>query len=47
MEDRASDRGVSGVFLPVFDGKLAGQDGGAGPAAIFDHPQKISFLPVC
>jgi len=46
MEDRVTDRGVPGVFRPVFDGKLAGQDGRAGAVAIFNHPEKISFLRV-
>jgi len=34
------------VLMPVFDGKLTGQDGGAGAVAVFDHLQKVSPLRV-
>ncbi len=46
VEDGIGDGGIADVFMPVFDGQLAGQDGRTGAMAVFDHFQEVSSLRV-
>ena len=46
IEDGIGDRGISDVFMPVFDGKLAGNESGAGAVTIFDDFQQISSFRI-
>ena len=46
VEDGIGDGGIADVFMPVFDGKLAGHDGRAGAVAVFDDLQEVSSFRV-
>ncbi len=46
VEDGVGDGGIADVLMPVFDGKLTGQDGRTGAVAVFDHFQEVSSLRV-
>ena len=46
VEDGIGDGGIADVFMPVFDRKLTGENGGAGAMAVFDDLQEVSPLRV-
>ena len=46
VEDGIGDGGIPDVFMPVFYGKLAGNESGAGAVAIFDDFQQISSFQI-
>lgn len=46
IEDRIGNGGIANMLMPVFDGKLAGENGGATAVAIFVDFQQVSSFHI-
>jgi len=46
IQDGVSNRRIANVVVPVFDGKLAGNQGGADAMSIFNDLQEVASFGV-
>jgi len=46
IEDGVGQGGIADVVMPVFDGQLAGDEGGGAAVTIFDDLQQVSAVAV-